>query len=508
MLKYVLLLFACCFLHTLSAQPTYPKCYYDCKWMMGYDTDALDFMGCGSLFDFSDTVVSVSTADKYMYMNFTNASICDESGNLQFYTNGCYIAGADHQVLENGSDLNPVIGGGCNNDFPFFGTGYKGQQGTVILPYPGHPKQYMLIHKKLKTVPNVDFQYNCQGLYISVIDMNLNGGKGAVTVKNSLIDADSLTFGQFTATKHANGRDWWLLSARLASKKIVRYLLSPAGLNRVGTQTAMGSDIAIDDNFGQTVFSPDGSKYIRFNYEGLNILNFNRCTGMLSNRVTFPLHGLGDTILASGTGVSPNSRFLYISIGRKIYQFDLQASNIQASKTLVAVQKYPTLNFYQMQLAPDGKIYVITLNMTNEIHTIESPNLKDTLCDVRQKSMVLPCKNGYSLPNLPNFRLGRLVGSSCDSLATAIAEVEQMKELRVYPNPASDELTIELPPNLQNSKLTLRLHNQLGQTVHSQAWREESNTQTISVASLPSGFYVVSVSNGAETWYQKVIVQR
>ena len=91
----------------------------------------------------------------------------------------------------------------------------------------------------------------------------------------------------------------------------------------------------------------------------------------------------------------------------------------------------------------------------------------------------------------------------------AASDVEKEKALlKIYPNPASDELTIELPPNLQSSKLTLRLHNQLGQTVHSQTWREESLTQTISVASLPSGFYVVSVGNGAETWYQKVIVQR
>ncbi len=91
----------------------------------------------------------------------------------------------------------------------------------------------------------------------------------------------------------------------------------------------------------------------------------------------------------------------------------------------------------------------------------------------------------------------------------AASDVEKEKALlKIYPNPSSDELTIELPPALQSSKLTLRLHNQLGQTVHSQAWREDSPTQTISVASLPSGFYVVSVSNGAETWYQKVIIQR
>ena len=91
----------------------------------------------------------------------------------------------------------------------------------------------------------------------------------------------------------------------------------------------------------------------------------------------------------------------------------------------------------------------------------------------------------------------------------AASDVEKEKALlKIYPNPATDELTVELPPALQSSKLTLRLHNQLGQTVHSQAWREESSTQTISVASLPSGFYVVSVTNGIETWYQKVIVQR
>ncbi len=96
----------------------------------------------------------------------------------------------------------------------------------------------------------------------------------------------------------------------------------------------------------------------------------------------------------------------------------------------------------------------------------------------------------------------------CSVNADKILTLSPPERLKIYPNPASDELTIELLPNLQSGRLTLRLCNQLGQTVHSQAWREESPTQTISVASLPSGFYVVSVTNGAETWYQKVIIQR
>lgn len=42
-------------------------------------------------------------------------------------------------------------------------------------------------------------------------------------------------------------------------------------------------------------------------------------------------------IISSGVAVSPNDRYLYVSSWIYMYQFDLWASNITASKDIVAV---------------------------------------------------------------------------------------------------------------------------------------------------------------------------
>ena len=144
----------------------------------------------------------------------------------------------------------------------------------------------------------------------------------------------------------------------------------------------------------------------------------------------------------SGAAISSNSRFLYISTSYRLYQFDLQAADIAASKTLIGEQQYSGLNFYHQQLAPDGRIYIIPSSDAFELHIIGQPNLKGDSCEFIQNSLTMPCPNTHSIPNYPNFRLGRLDGSSCDTLATAIAEVKQLGDLRVQPNPTTDLLHI------------------------------------------------------------------
>ncbi len=42
-----------------------------------------------------------------MNMFVCNVNISDTAGNLQFYTNGCAIAGANDTILPNGDNINP-----------------------------------------------------------------------------------------------------------------------------------------------------------------------------------------------------------------------------------------------------------------------------------------------------------------------------------------------------------------------------------------------------------------
>ncbi len=505
MLKYAIVFFACCFFSPISAQITPPNCY-DCKWLIGRDYSLLDSVGCGSLFDFSDPDnTSIVWVNKKMHFSYTNASICDENGNLQFYTNGCYIAGADHQMLLNGDGLNPnTPQSSCRQ-----GHGYIGEQGTLALPFPAHPKQYFLIHKGVDTLVLMNYYgYHCKVLYRTLIDMNLNGGKGAVVFKNDTIShTDTLSYGQLTACKHANGRDWWILSARYRTNKFYRYLLSPEGVKLYGVQSYGLSAVSVSEDYSsQAVFSPDGNKYVRNTAGGISIYDFDRCSGLLSNQKYIFLYPT-DPASIGGAAISSNSRFLYISTSYRLYQFDLQAADIAASKTLIGEQQYSDLNFYQQQLAPDGRIYMIpSSNDSYGLHTIEQPNLKGDSCEFIQNSLTMFCPNTVSVPNYPNFRLGRLVGSSCDTLATAIAEVASPEGLRIYPNPASDELTVEYAKPTSGSDVEIYISNMLGVAVKQQKYR--NGAEKINVEDIPKGIYILSLQQQRRIIAsQKVIIQ-
>ncbi|MBL7797935.1 MAG: PKD domain-containing protein [Saprospiraceae bacterium] len=102
------------------------------------------------------------------------------------------------------------------------------------------------------------------------------------------------------------------------------------------------------------------------------------------------------------------------------HQYDLWAANIPASRQVVAVYdgfKDPfSTTFYMLQLAPDGKIYGSATNGTQYLHVIHNPDVAGTDCQYQQHGIRLLKYNDFSLPNFPNYRLGPLDGSPCDTL--------------------------------------------------------------------------------------------
>ncbi|MCB0548394.1 MAG: PKD domain-containing protein [Phaeodactylibacter sp.] len=129
-----------------------------------------------------------------------------------------------------------------------------------------------------------------------------------------------------------------------------------------------------------------------------------------------------DSAWSGGVAISPNSRFLYVSSFKNVYQYDLWAEDIPASKDTVAVWDgfmVPPVfatTFFLMQLGPDGKIYINSNNAVPYLHVINNPDLPGDSCDVCQHCVALPSWNSFSLPNFPNYRLGHLQGSPCDTL--------------------------------------------------------------------------------------------
>jgi PKD repeat protein len=67
-------------------------------------------------------------------------------------------------------------------------------------------------------------------------------------------------------------------------------------------------------------------------------------------------------------------------------------------------------------MGPDGKIYVVSGVSDTVMHVINTPNQPGYASHFTQHSINLPNLNDKSIPNFPNYRLGPLDGSPCDTL--------------------------------------------------------------------------------------------
>jgi len=332
--------------------------------------------------------------------------------------------------------------------------------------------------------------------------------------KNVIISQDTFGYGRITATRHGNGRDWWILVNEKNSNRYHRWLLAPGGLVDGGVQ-AIGEPV--ENGLGQAVFSPDGTRYASINLVGeplwgndIDLYDFDRCTGMLSN----PVHLFyPDTAYSGGIAFSPNSRFLYVSQYLNVFQFDLDAPDLAASRDTVAIYDgfadpiYTT--FFLAQLAPDGKIYINSPNGTKRLHVVHNPDLKGDSCNFEQHGLGLPTYNSFSMPNFPNFRLGKWEGSMCDTIVASVAgEVLPFPAVFVYPNPASDRIGISSEFQGNVIPLYFRLFDATGRPVDG-AWVAAGTEMNMDVSGLTPGIYLYTVmAQGKMVRAGKLVIAR
>lgn len=471
---------------------------HDHVWVLGYNSQVEDSLFGGSFIDFNESLPSIYKGDLPLNFLITNASICDSTGNLQLYSNAIQIANGQGEIIPGGTGLTPGV---IADDFE--NRGYLLDQGAIFLPSPSSNSSFHLIHADREDPIGSLFSHS-RKIYTTLIESNSDSQEEHIAYKNKVIVNDILEPGKITATKHANGRDWWILSRVYSSNEYLKILLSEDTPAVVETQQ-IGDSIP-SPGVGQAVFSPDGSKYVRLtliDYEKggfLSIYDFDRCSGDLSNPI---LINHKDSASAGGVAISPNSRFLYVSSLRYIYQYDLWSADILASKDTVAVydgflDPFPTL-FYHCQLAPDGKIYINTANGSTILHVIHQPDLKGDACMMEQHGIQLPTHNAFSLPNFPNYRLGPLEGSPCDTLTlTSSTPIpEQEFDFQVYPNPASDfiYLSSEWDYPLGARSLHWRLIDALGRVVKRVRVNYGSLREKVDVSDLQPGVYFWEVDS-------------
>lgn len=291
------------------------------------------------------------------------ASISDSDGNTLFYFDG-------HHIYDNDNNIVPG---------PSFTLSSAETQMSLIVPKPNHLNEYYLyvLSSGVLFVTNV---------YTSPVSYDPLVG---VLSPSPFCDKQNACY-------HANGEDIWVvehLHDGSTDQTFYKYKLTE--FNTPGSAFDHEQDIGSFTADGSIKFSRDGSKMACATNYSLDVYNFDRESGDLSN----PIHLLlGPGQFAYGIEFSPDNSKLYVqnnnSIWGGLYQFDLEAGDATAinfSKTIIT-----NIYAWGLQLGPDGRIYRGTVG--EYLDVINNPNELYPDCDFIINGLFLG-NNGSCLPN-------------------------------------------------------------------------------------------------------------
>jgi Secretion system C-terminal sorting domain len=450
-------------------------------------------------YDFNQTPTKISNIfrpNEYGITN-TNSSICDKDGNLVLYTNGCGIIQADHKPVKGAEQINKGQAATANC---VFGYGYNTGR-SLLLPDYQTNEGFVLFHISYNWRPALKTQL----LYSKVIPNSESKWVAAFT--DSLIMPNVEVDIKQSACRHANGRDWWIVNPLRFEPKAITLLYSKGEIKQQSIQNI--DTLPVNFNYGGADFTPNGQKYIFYELStGVRIYDFDRCTGKISNPLYIKDSVSFDSTLIGEMVISPNSRFLYLNRGYNILQYDLEARDIAASRTEIISWLRDSITrdsgfaigYYAGRVGPDGKIYICGPNGFRYIHIIEKPNEKGKACNIYPYR--LPMYGSTNMPYFPNFKLGALKGSSCDTLTTSLKETNNQDiKIRAYPNPTNDILRLSFHDAnvFKEVFLNIQLFNVTGGLIK-QIQTKGLQDIDIDTAGISSGFYILKVSAKDGQW--------
>lgn len=418
-------------------------------------------------------------------IDFANVAWSDEDGNYKFLSNGCKILKDNFDVMVDGDSINP---GWVYNNFCKWG--YPCSSSMLALEHSSDTSKVYVFHLFM------DEYVDAWGAAVSDIFLTTiskqpkKGSSWVVQSRNVPNIRDTLCAGQLTAAKHANGKDWWIIAPENSRNGYYFLLLDSSG-TRLSHQQYIGEVWDGRDWGGQAVFSPDGRYYVRVDgYSGMQVFEFDRCRGKFYNpvHVDLPL-AEGDLY---GVAVSSNSRFIYVCSQTTMLQYDIAASDLAASVDTIGIYDgftswLPT-SFFQLQLAPNGKIYCTTANGTNVMHTIHHPDWKGDSATFVQHDFLLPTYYSFSPPNFPHYRMPAAPANYCDSLATSVSDDAFFEEdVSIYPNPGNSFLNIEFPEN--SDLYAIQIFNTTGQLIKGLNARSGANLIKLETFDWQNGIY-------------------
>lgn len=444
MSKILNLLIVLLFAQSLLAQG------FDRLWFTGYN----EFPGVAGYgqaqIRFENDTVLVEPASFAFNFESTVAVMSDSTGQLLFYSNGCSVANRNHEIMANGSDLNP----GEISDLVCPWKGYIVPQGAMVLPSPANDKRYFLIHTGARLDPVRKLRLG--PLYYTEIDMEKQSGLGAVISKNNiLIDGD---LGAFSAIRHGNGRDWWVILPAYGNHTWYTFLLSPSGFEPQ-PQQAVALTVRDCEKYMCTAVSRKGNILANWGDCKVTILDFDRCSGAISRRLELeaPTHW----IPGGGLAFSNTDQYLYATSQNVLFRADLEASKPKFDTMRFSYDPFlqspydvPGNTFHYLSTGPNGFIYGNIPSRASHLHVLKKPDAATISgLDFKPRGLGLPIKGVRTLPHLPNYRLYDWEGSLCDTLgisANGNAPERKHCSVNLAPNPstANSGIGISACPNM------------------------------------------------------------
>ncbi|UJH90899.1 hypothetical protein LZ575_19705 [Antarcticibacterium sp. 1MA-6-2] len=257
------------------------------------------YFGFNAGLDFNSGT-AVVLLDGELSTNEGCASISDSGGNLLFYTDGITVYNKNHAVMQNG-------------------TGLRGDPSSthsaIIVPKPGTTNNYYIFTLDALSLGGA----GSNGLQYSEVDMTLNGGIGAVIIKNQRLH--SRLNEKVTAVKKPDSDEYWVVAHKYDSYEFITFDITASGITTTPIVSSVGA-IRSTRTTGQIKISPNGSKLaVAWTGIGVEVFNFNINTGKVVSLIT-DLYPPGNPY---GIEFSPNSNLLYASYYPGVSQYNLLA---------------------------------------------------------------------------------------------------------------------------------------------------------------------------------------
>lgn len=427
-------------------------------------------------------------------------SLISDSNSILFSCNGFNIINRSGEIMENGKHIVP-------NHIISYTNGITTlvQQSIII---PKNNSQYYVFVWSMSdglcdSVQDGLTNWRWDILTYSVVDLSYNGGLGMVISKeNYLIEHDTLAASKMSAVLHANGRDWWLIKPHLTRHRFYTFLVTPNGITEQPIQE-FNEPVFENGVNGQSNFSKDGSLYAltsSYDNEYTQVNGFDRCTGKMSKLKSIPRifdSTFNEYVKVTGVCFSPNNRFVYLINNLSIQQYDLETDERIELNVDSVVNPAGNTTAY---LGANDRIYIGNYNETNNrMSYIKYPDRKGLAAEYCHLCYVTNNINTAGPPNMPNYELGALIGSPCDTIGKLSGE-----DMVLYPNPTSNTL-IAYIPQVISTVVTATLYNLLGEVVIKEKVVLDSKQRLyLPVEALTKGMYVLKVTANNHEYIKRV----